>query len=158
MLRAMGYSKRSRVASTSQAVAVCFLVALRSGMRAGELCGLTWVNVHDQHCYLPITKNGNPREVPLSTKARRAIEQMRGWDNALVFGLKSGSLDALFRKYRSRAGLSGFTFHDSRHTAATMLARKIDVLDLCKAFGWSDPKMAMRYYNPHVSTIAARLG
>ncbi len=158
MLREMGYAKRKRAASTSHSVGVCFLVALRTGMRAGELCGLTWDCVYDQHCHLPITKNGNPRDVPLSTKAVRLLEQMRGWDDELVFGLKSASLDALFRKYRSRAGLEGFTFHDSRHTAATMLSRKVDVLTLCKIFGWSETRQALTYYNPEASSIAAMLG
>lgn len=60
----------------------------------------------------------------------------------------------MFRRYRERAGLEGFTFHDSRHTAATWMARKLEVLDLCKTFGWSNPKMAMVYYNPTAEDIA----
>lgn len=83
---------------------------------------------------------------------------MRGFDDVLVFGIKAQTLDAMFRKYRARAGLSGFTFHDCRHTAATMLARRVDVLTLCKIMGWSNPKMAMVYYNPGASTMAAMLG
>jgi hypothetical protein len=38
-----------------------------------------------------------------------------------------------------------------------MLSPRLDLLDLCKMFGWSNPKMAMRYYNPTASDIAARL-
>lgn len=34
-----------------------------------------------------------------------------------------------------------------------MLARKLDVLDLCKMFGWANPKQAMVYYNPTASQI-----
>ncbi len=158
MLREMGYRRRGRVASTGQAVANCMLLALRTGMRAGELCGLTWKNVHELHVHLPDTKSDRPRDVPLSTRARAILARMKGWDDELVFGLASASLDALFRKYRKRAELEGFTFHDTRHTAATMIAKKIDVLDLCKMFGWTDPKMAMVYYNPHGSSIAAKLG
>lgn len=158
MLRAMNYSKHRRVASTTQAVAVCFLAALRTGMRAGELCGLTWDQVYDRHCHLPLTKNGDSRDVPLSSKAVRVIEHMRGWDDDLVFGLKAASLDALFRKHREKVGLAGFTFHDSRHTAATMLSKKVDVLTLCKIFGWRETKQALTYYNPTVSSIAAMLG
>jgi integrase len=135
---------------------VAFLVALRTGMRAGELCGLTWDRVREDFCVLPVTKT-RPRHVPLTQKALRLIEQMRGFDDSLVFGLKSQTLDALFRKYRARAGLSGFTFHDARHTAATWLALKLDVMDLCKAFGWSNPKQAMAYYNPTASDIARRM-
>lgn len=158
LLRVMGYARGKRVASTGHAVAICFLMALRTGMRAGELCSLTWAHVYDDHVHLPMTKNGNPRDVPLSSRARRLLDQVRGWDDNLVFGLKTASLDALFRKYRSRAGLSGFTWHDSRHTAATMMANKLDVLTLCKVMGWRDTKFALVYYNPKASSIAAMLG
>lgn len=156
MLRALGYRPGHPVREQRHAVAVCFLVALRTGMRAGELCGLTWDCVFEDYAVLPVTKT-KPRRVPLPPKSRALIERMRGWDERLVFGLGVSSLDALFRKYRARAGLSGFTFHDARHTAATWLARRVDVLDLCKAFGWADPKRAMIYYNPTASDIAVRM-
>lgn len=158
MLRQMGYRRAGRVTSTGQAVGMCMLLALRTGMRAGELCALTWEHVHATHVHLPITKNGKARDVPLSSRARRVIKRMRGWDEELVFGLKTASLDALFRKYRDRAGLSGFTWHDTRHTAATMLSKKVDVLTLCKVFGWSETRQALTYYNPTASSIARMLG
>ncbi|MNR14441.1 Phage integrase family protein [compost metagenome] len=158
MLREMGYQRAGRIGSTAEAVANCMLLALRTGMRAGELCGLTWANVHDLHAHLPDTKSDRPRDVPLSSRARAIVRRMKGWDENLVFGIRSASLDTLFRKYRERAELWGFTFHDTRHTAATMIAKRLDVLDLCKMFGWTDPKMAMVYYNPHASSITQRLG
>lgn len=157
LLRIMGYQRKGRIKSTGQAVAMCMLVALRTGMRAGELTGMQWDQVRDHYCHLPETKSGRPRDVPLSLKAEALFERMRGWDDELVFGLKAATLDALFRKYRARAGLEGFVWHDTRHTAATMLSRKVDVLDLCKIFGWTNPKMAMVYYNPTAKTMAERL-
>lgn len=166
MLREMGYSPRLPVRTVACAVAVTFLTALRTGMRAGELCGLTWDRVFDGYCSLPVTKTV-PRDVPLTKKAMRLINQMKGFDSNLVFGLKTSSLDAMFRKYRDRAGLSGFTFHDSRHTAATWIAAKMKsnglpaqqaLLDLCKMFGWSRMDQALTYYNPKASDIAKRIG
>lgn len=157
MLRAMGYQRTGKITSTGQAVAVCMLLALRTGMRAGELTGMKWEQVFERHCHLPTTKTGRPRDVPLSKKSVALFERMRGWDDELVFGVKAATLDALFRKYRQRAGLEGFTWHDTRHTAATMVSKKVPVLDLCKIFGWADPKMAMVYYNPHAETLAALL-
>lgn len=155
MLRSLQYSTK-HVRSITEAVAVCFLLALRSGMRAGELTGLTWENVRDDYVILPITKT-KPRDVPITKKAARLIEKMRGFDPELVFGIKSETLDALFRRARTRAELEGFTFHDSRHTAATWLAPRMDILDLCKMFGWTNPKQAMTYYNPTASQIASRI-
>lgn len=159
MLRELGWSRRNPVRTVSQAVAHCFIAALQTGMRAGELTGLRWSDVRDDYCILHAgrTKTGKGRQVPLTKAARRNLEQLRGWDANLVFGLSAPTLDAMFRKFRGRAGLEGFTFHDSRHTAATRLAQVLHVLDLCKAFGWSDPKRAMIYYNPTGSDIAARL-
>jgi integrase len=156
MLRALGYSPVKPVRTVSQSCAAAFLFALRSGMRAGEICGLTWANVHADYCRLPVTKT-KPRDVPLMDKAVRILDRMRGFDDVLVFGIKSQTLDALFRKARVRAGLSGFTFHDARHTAATRMAKMVDVLTLCKIFGWSNTSQALTYYNPKASDIAKRL-
>lgn len=125
-------------------------------MRAGEIAGLTWDRVFEDHAALPVTKT-KPRKVPLTHSALRTIRRMDGWDSPLVFGIKAASLDANFRKYRDRAGLEGFTFHDARHTAATMIARKVDVLTLCKIMGWSNPRQAMVYFNPTAQDILKSL-
>ena len=156
MLKTLGYSPVKPVRTVSQSCAAAFLFALRSGMRAGEICGLTWTNVHEDYCRLPVTKT-KPRDVPLMDKAVRILNRMRGFDDVLVFGIKSQTLDALFRKARVKAGLSGFVFHDARHSAATNLANKVDVLTLCKIFGWTNTSQALTYYNPKVSDIAKRL-
>lgn len=153
MLKTMRYSPTKPVRTVAQSVAVCFLLAMRTGMRAGELAGLTWDRVHDGYCVLPVTKT-TPRNVPLTRKAMRLLNKMRDYDPFLIFGLTPSTLDANFRKYRDRAGLSGFRFHDSRHTAATMLSRKLDVMDLCRMFGWTNTSMALKYYNPSASSIA----
>jgi integrase len=156
MLKSFGYSPRLRIASVSQSVAVMFLLALRSGMRAGELCSLTWPQVHENYCILPVTKT-TPRHVPLSKKAVKLLDKMRGFDNKSVFSVTSATRDALFRRARDNAGLSGFTFHDARHAAATWISRKVDVLTLCKIFGWSDTSQALTYYNPKAKDISSML-
>lgn len=159
MLRSLGYTP-GPVRSVSHAVAVAFLFALSTGMRAGEIAGLTWDRFRGDHVRLDMTKNGSSREVPLSSVGRRLVERMRGWDARLVFGLGVQTLGTLFLRARVRAGLTGFTFHDARHTAATRLAmsRRVDVLELCRIMGWKNPKQAMVYFNATASQIAARLG
>lgn len=156
MVRSLGWRGR-QVGSLSESCALAFLVALRTGMRAGELCGLTWASVSPGKAILPDTKNGERREVPLSPKAERLIARARWIGTNEVFGIKSGTLDALFRRARERAKLEGFTFHDSRHTAATWMARKVDMMTLCKIFGWKDSRYALLYYNPKTEDLAKRL-
>ena len=155
MLRALGHG--GPVRSVSQAVAMAFLLALATGMRAGELCALRWGDVHADFVRLHTSKTGAGRDVPLSPYARRLVARLAGWDAVALLGVKSQTLDALFRRARDRAGLAGFTFHDARHTAATRMARRLDVLDLCKTFGWRSTTQALTYYNPSASQIAGRL-
>ena len=161
MLRALGYSPTLPIRSITQAVAVAFLLALRTGMRAGELCALKWPNVHEGFCSVP-HKTGSTaaalRDVPLTPRAMRIVGRMRGFDPVRVFGTTPQTLDTLFRRARDRAGLAGFVFHDTRHTAATWLAQELHILDLCKMFGWRGTGQAMTYYNPSAAEIAGRIG
>lgn len=159
-IRALGYT-RGPVRSVSHAVAVAYLLALCTGMRAKELCELRWADMKDDYGTAQNVKavdTGVSRNVPLSKVARRLVERMRGWDDELVFGVATKTLDALFRRARAKAGTAGFTFHDSRHTAATRIARQLEILDLCKMFGWKKMDQALVYYNPQASDIAKRLG
>jgi integrase len=57
-------------------VAVAFLLALETAMRAGEMIGLAWerVDLERRVARLPKTKNGDAREVALSA---RAVELLR---------------------------------------------------------------------------------
>lgn len=160
MLRGFGYGPQNRITGTSQAIGVCFLLALRTGMRAGDLTGLKWVNIQPRYAVIEIDKVGRKkgigRNVPLSKKSVRLLEKMRGFDAQSVFALKPQTLDARFRAIRERQGLSGFTFHDSRHTSATWigLSGKLTLMQMTAMFGWTDPKMAMRYFNPKPEDIA----
>lgn len=158
VLNHLDYTKDMPVRSISCACGFAFLFALRTGMRAGEICSLTWANVQDDYCILPVTKT-KPRNVPLSKKSKFIIEHMKGFDKSLVFGIQTNTLDAMFRRARNRAKLEGFTFHDARHTAATWMVNsgKVNVLDLCKIYGWSSTSMALTYFNPSASQLAKKL-
>ncbi len=151
MLNALGTEKQREVA-------LAFLVALRTGMRAGEILQITPENVDldkrvvkiRQHKTLKLT--GKPRLIPITPKAARVIARIDR------FTIQPSSLDTMFRKARERAGLSGFTFHDSRATALTWLARKVDVLTLARISGHSDIALLGRvYYRESAEDIAKRL-
>lgn len=163
MLRALKHQPRQRPRGMTQIAAYAFLIALRTGMRAGEIVGMQWARYSGYSITLPETKNGEKREVPLSPKARALIECLRGLDESDVLPITSASLDALFRKARKQAGLSGFTFHDTRHTAATRIGAtvgqpgRLSFPEFCKVFGWKDPKYALVYCNPSAESLASKL-
>jgi integrase len=163
MLRALGYRRGRRPQAMKELVAYAMLIALRTGMRAGEITGLQWARWHGSWVTLADTKNGSSRDVPLSPKARAIVERLRGLDDEAVLPITSASLDALFRKARAAAGLEGFTFHTTRHTAATWIGRTVGQLgrlsfpEFCVMFGWRDPKNAFIYVNPRAADLAGRV-
>jgi integrase len=135
-----------------------FLFAVETAMRAGEIIGLTWaaIDLDGRTAHLPITKNGLPRDVPLSTEAVRLLQMLPKSDP--VFGLTSRQLDSLWRKLRDRAAVQGLTFHDSRHEAITRLARRVEVLDLARIVGHKNISQLLTYYDATAGEIAERLG
>lgn len=148
--RALGYPGPSKSAQ----VALAFLLALRTGMRVGELLSLTpaTVDLNARVAHLTDTKNGDDRDVPMTRKAVRLITGWIGWT------VDAASLDALFRKARDRCGIKDLHFHDSRAEALTRLSRKVDVMTLGKISGHRDLNLLQRvYYRETAAQIAARL-
>lgn len=144
------------VTTKMHAVAVAFLFAIETAMRAGEICRLRADDVSGRTATLHDTKNGTRRVVPLSSRARELVKLLPPSDT--LFGLSSSSLDALFRKARDNyTTIHDLTFHDTRHEAITRLARKLDVLDLARMVGHRDIKQLMVYYNASADDIAGRL-
>ena len=139
-----------------QRVAAAFLFAIETAMRAGEICGLTGKDVTGNVARLDMTKNGYGRDVPLSQRALALLARLPETDGPL-FGLTAAMLDALFRKYRDKAAVTGLHFHDTRHEAISRLALKIDVLDLARMTGHRDIRMLMRYYHRSAADVAGQL-
>ncbi len=114
--------------------AAFFAVAIYTGLRQGELCGLRWEDVAAErvtvrYSYRAATKGGRVRDVPLLRAAREALEVWRkhkpGIGSALVFPGRSGchgrGYDAGWSdRYAARVGRH-VRFHDLRHTFASHL-------------------------------------
>lgn len=153
MLEALAYSDDEPIIYKQQIVAIAFLFAIETGMRAGELLSLTPEKINGRTARLDMTKNGLGRDVPLSKRALELYGKLPGG----VFGMTGAQLDALFRKARTKAGLTGFTFHDTRHLAVIRLSKKLDVLDLARMIGHTNLNQLRTYYNRGADDIAGDL-
>jgi integrase len=145
--------------NASQQVAVAFLLAIETAMRAGEILSLGWEQVFPKKVHLTKTKNGDERDVPLTLRARELLGYMRGIDAAQVFTVAEGSRDKLFRDARVRAGLKGFTFHDSRSEGLSRLSKKpgMDILTLARITGHRDLNSLLIYFRRSMEDVADTL-
>lgn len=159
LLGALGYDEDQPVITTRQEIAVTLLLALETAMRRGEIYALDWAHINLQRSFLTLmeTKNGQRRDVALSPGALALLKKMKPQDKGKVFSRPQASADAIFRRAVQLAGIEDLHFHDSRHTAITNLARKLDVLDLARMVGHRDIRSLQIYYNATAEDIAARL-
>lgn len=114
------------------------------------------MDLKEQVAYLPDTKNGDDREVPLSKAAVRLLGYI--WKEGRLFRLSDATRDTLFRKAVKKVGLENLHFHDSRAEATTRMAKKVEALALAKTTGHKDLKVLLdRYYRVTAKEIAKML-
>ncbi len=157
--------------------AICLAIA--TAMRRGEILGLRWkyVDLHRRVARLPVTKNGDPRDVPLSSEAIAILKALPQSLDGRVFPISPESLKKCWQRAITRAKdaycndcananqrpdeefLVDFRFHDLRHEATTRMADRIrNPLELARITGHRDLKMLLRYYNVSAEELAQKLG
>ena len=136
-------------------------LALATAMRRGELLSLRWdhVDLQARTAFLPDTKNGDARTVPLSSAAVEILTKLPRHISGLVFPVKAFTLDAAFNRGLARAGLDDLRFHDLRRTAITRMAEKLpNVIELAAVSGHKSLMVLKQYYRPSASGLAQKLG
>ncbi|MBU2762246.1 site-specific integrase [Acidithiobacillus caldus] len=151
--------------------------AIETAMRAGEMLesqkpdgagnmvragpGLQWSNVDmdKRVALLPTTKNGEARDVPLSS---RAVEVLKGLPRTLdgrVFGVTYEGIHQAFVRACRRAGIEGLHFHDLRHEATSRLFEKgFNPMEVSAITGHKTLQMLKRYTHLKAEDLAKRLG
>jgi integrase len=132
-------------------------LAWQHGLRASELCQLTWDDVRggrNPTLYIRRAKGGQSQYNPLSSEHLRALNAMRPEEpGAVIFTSERGDAftPAGFAKMVERVGIAaGLKFkvhpHQLRHSCAAHLAPKINQLELAAHLGMKDPRTLGHYY------------
>ena len=148
-------------AATGSAELAAFIsLAVETACRRGELCALQWehVDLKARTAHLPHTKNGQARDVPLSTRAVDVLHALPRRLDGRVFGLRPASASQAFARAAQRAGIADVHLHDLRHEATSRLAERLQAHELAKVTGHRDMRMLMRYYHPRAADLAKQLG
>lgn len=132
--------------------------ALFTGARYGELAAITAADVDlgNARVFIKPGKSGKGRHVPLTAAGvdffRGAIGDKRG--NALLFVRKNGEAwgkNLHVRPLQEACAAAGIepavTFHELRHTYASLLAQSgCDLLTISKLLGHADTRITARHY------------
>jgi integrase len=148
---------------------VVVLFALATGLRQGNLLGLTWDRVHFDRRMVTIgygdTKNGNALGVPLNDAAIAVLESQQGKHRTNVFTYRGKPLRSAnqlaWRKALKASGIEDFRWHDLRHTWASWLRQNdVPTWVLQELGGWKSESMVRRYAHlsvAHLQSYAERL-
>jgi integrase len=129
-------------------------------MRRGELLSLHWENIDysKRTAFLQLTKNGDSRTVPLSTRAIETLQALPRSIDGRVLPINFAALETNFKRARERAKLENLRIHDLRHTAVTRLAERLpNLIELSAVSGHRSLAMLKRYYHPRAEDIARKL-
>ncbi|MDO6415461.1 site-specific integrase [Sphingomonas sp. BIUV-7] len=130
------------------------LFALATGLRQGNVLGLTWDRVDMTRRQATIehgdTKNGDALGVPLNDVAMGVLGRQKGKNRVYVFTYRGDRLrSANNRAWRSAlkaCGITNFRWHDLRHTWASWLRQNdVPTWVLQELGGWKSESMVRRY-------------
>ncbi len=143
------------------------ILAIETGMRFGELAGVRRenLNVPSRTIYLPDTKNGHARTVPLSSRALVAIQALPMSIDGRLFPVKKGSIRSAFlvamRKAKVLSGgvlLQDLRFHDLRHEAVSRLFEKgLNPIEVGMVSGHKTLSMLQRYTHLRAEELVTKL-
>ncbi|MDP6023790.1 MAG: site-specific integrase [Alphaproteobacteria bacterium] len=134
--------------------------AIETGMRRSEILGLTWDNTDLERriAFLPITKNGSSREVPLSARALAVLRQQQSKKVVRPFPVKANAFRLAWDRLRARAGLVDFKFHDLRHEALSRFFEMgLSIPEVALISGHRDVKMLMRYTHLRAEDLVKKI-
>ena len=169
-----------RILSASDSPVLSDLVrfAVETGMRRGELAGMTWdmVELKKRTVTLPKTKNGEKRVVPLSTEAVRILSSLPRKIDGEVWGMEPDSITQAFLRALARARknyekeceekkekpdpafLVDLTFHDLRHEATSRFFEKgLNPMQVAAITGHKTLQMLKRYTHLKAEDLAEML-
>jgi integrase len=133
-------------ASRNLQLAGIVTVAKETGMRRGELLGLTWdrVDLSRGVLRLEVTKSGRRREVPMRQVVYDVLASLPGQREGRVW--RQQKVRTAFDNAVKAAKLDDFRFHDLRHHFASWFVMRGGSLQALKELlGHADLKMTLRY-------------
>lgn len=133
---------------------------LMTAARRSETLNLAWkyIDFDEKTAYLPETKNGRPRKLPMREDLIALLQQLPRTGER-VFPLSMAGLRKIWRRICDAASLDDLHIHDLRHEAISRVAEtgEFSLVDLQAFSGHRDVRMLLRYAHLCARQLADRL-
>jgi len=134
--------------------------ALATAMRRGEILRLRWedIDLDKRILFIPVTKNGHARTIPLSSEALEVLDRLEGVREGLVFPFSDNAAKLVWQRLTDKTGIKDLHFHDLRHEAISrFFERGLSVPEVALISGHRDFRMLFRYTHLKAEDIAGKL-
>ena len=134
-------------------------VALETAMRRSEILSLTWRDIDFDRLvvYVPHTKNGEARYIPLTDKALSVIQKSPK-ESTNVFPISANAVRLAWERFKKSAGIDHVRFHDLRHEAiSNMFEKGLTFPEVASISGHKTPSMLFRYAHANPKTCQKKL-
>ncbi|BBF65303.1 site-specific integrase [Acidithiobacillus sp. 'AMD consortium'] len=107
----------------------------------------------------PDSKTGDPRRVPLSSRALAVLDALPRRMDGEVWGVRADSITQAFARACHRAGIEDLRFHDLRHEATSRFFEKgLNPMQVAAITGHKTLQMLKRYTHLRAEDLAKILG
>lgn len=157
LLEAASWAERQ---DGSMPIASIIQFALETAMRRGEIAAMRREHIKGPVLLVPETKTGDPRHVPLSSRALKVIHSLPRRLDGTVWGpVHVASISRAFAHACKRAGIEDLRFHDLRHEATSRLFEKgLNPMQVAAVTGHKTLQMLKRYTHLRAEDLAKLLG
>ena len=130
-------------------------LALETAMRRGEIFAIKWENINEslRTLRIPVTKNGHPRVIPLSSKALTTLLGTPRGISERVYEVSPNAFRLAWDRLRKY-----LHFHDLRHEAISRFFEMgLSIPEVALISDHRDPRMLFRYTHLRAEDVANKI-
>ena len=152
---------RSALACKNPLILPIIELALFTALRRGEILSITrdCIDLSKGTLFLPETKSGYSRDVPLSSNALKIFRNLAPNSGTRIFPISANAFNLAWRRLIKRTNIRDLRFHDLRHEAISRFFEiGLNIPEVALISGHRDYRMLQRYTHLKATTVARKLG
>lgn len=135
-------------------------IALKTAMRRGEILNIDWrdIDIVKRTLYIPQSKNGHARTIPLSLKATLIFKTLIPKREGIVFPITANAFRQSWDRVLTRSKIKELHFHDLRREAISrFFERGFSIPEVALISGHRDYRQLFIYTNLKAEDLVRKM-